>query len=1057
MIKNTACQSFLTLISINFISQTVYAQTYQPTNRTPVADNTLGTQVLGNGNNFDITGGLTKGKTLFHSFTDFSVPTNGQANFLNPVGNRDIITRVTGGLFSDINGTLNSNGANFLLINPNGIVFGTNAQLNVGKAFVTSTANGINLVDGSGSQIVFGTNPNGDAPLLAINPNVLFSVSSLVMGGGNGQISNFGTLKTTNGSQYIGLIGGNVNLNGGKILAPGGRVDIGGLKTNGTVSINSGGLVFNGANLTRSDISITNGSSVSVRANQTLNPVDPVFFPNAISPGSSSINISANKIDLSNSGNRFIANQNNPINKDLGGLDAGLDVNLGSKTGKVGNIKLDATGDINIQRSAIFNLVRSGTQGTGGGIKITGNNITITNKSELSTNLSKDAAGSGGDIEINARGNVALSEPNYPDVLSTYPNDLPPLVPESLITASTWGSGNSGKVKIAAKGSVLVSDNNEIASTVGATGSGSSGGIKIDANSLILSNGSQISTTVDQSTTDLTGNVKNNAGNIDITTTGDITIRGQKTENLNGKGEDSNRLARIESNNFRKGDAGKITLTTPGKLSVVNRGLIVSSMKGKNGDGNSGGIKLDVGELLLSNLSAISSSLEISGENRKGRSGDIDIIATGNVTIDETLPSLIVTEFEGGKSAPSIISNSINGNGDGGKITITTPGKVTVGNHDMISSTVEQQGQGNPGGIKIKAGELEVYNEGQIISVAAQDYSNKNTGNAGDIEITTTGNITVAGNKDLNLKISPTVEKESGDMFYAKIASSSFRNSNTGKIKIKTGGTLSLLNRGGIVTECLNDCKSQTIGNNAGDITIDSKNLKLDRGDISLNANDNGGNIKITTQNDILMRHSGNIFTNSKGSGNGGNITIDSQLLIATNEDNNIAATAIKGRGGNVNINAQSIFGLKVRPNDPTTSDINVSSEFGRTGNVNIDTLGLDPGRDSAELPKTTTDASNQISQVCSDNNRRNKLTVAGRGGLPPTAYDPLTPDAIWQDTRTVNSQPAIARTPVAQLKLVPPAVGWVIGAQGKVTLIAAVTEGQPTGTRVICPTLSNR
>ena len=135
----------VTLTNVVIITQPAIwqanAQTYQPTNRAPVADNTLGTQVSGNGNNFNITGGVNRGQTLFHSFTDFSVPTNGSANFANPVGNRDIITRVTGNLFSDINGTVNTNGANFFLINPNGIVFGTNARLNVGKAFVGSTAN----------------------------------------------------------------------------------------------------------------------------------------------------------------------------------------------------------------------------------------------------------------------------------------------------------------------------------------------------------------------------------------------------------------------------------------------------------------------------------------------------------------------------------------------------------------------------------------------------------------------------------------------------------------------------------------------------------------------------------------------------------------------------------------------------------------------------------------------------------------------------------------------------------------------------------------------------
>ena len=95
---------------------------------------------------------MNRGQTLFHSFQDFSVPTGGTANFANPAGIRDMISRVTGGSFSDINGRINSNGANFFLINPNGIVFGPNAQLNVGRAFMASTANGINLVDGGGES-----------------------------------------------------------------------------------------------------------------------------------------------------------------------------------------------------------------------------------------------------------------------------------------------------------------------------------------------------------------------------------------------------------------------------------------------------------------------------------------------------------------------------------------------------------------------------------------------------------------------------------------------------------------------------------------------------------------------------------------------------------------------------------------------------------------------------------------------------------------------------------------------------------------------------------------
>ncbi len=1072
---------FLTSTSLLLLSSIAEAQVYQPSNRAPVADNTLGTQVSGNGNNVDITGGLTKGQTLFHSFTDFSVPTNGAANFLNPVGNRDIITRVTGSLFSDINGTLNSNGANFFLINPNGIVFGTNARLNVGKAFVTSTANGINLVDGNGSQIVFGTNPNGDAPLLTINPNVLFNVSSLAMGGGNGQISNFGTLKTTNDSQYIGLIGGNINLNGGKIIAPGGRVDIGGLKTNGTVSVNGEGLVFNGANLVRSDVSITNGSSVSVRANQNLNPVDPVFFPSAISP-SSSINISANKIDLSNSGNRFIATTNNSINQSAGGLDAGLEVNSGIKTGTIGNIKLDATGDIKIQKSAIFNLVRSGAQGNGGGIQIMGNNIAVTDKSEISTNLSENAVGRGGDIEINARGNINISEPAYPNVrttitdtsstISSTPRNnsskAPAVVaarvePESAISASTDGSGNSGKVKIAAQGNVVVSDRNTISSVVGATGAGNSGGIQINASSLSLLNGSQILTFADVSKTAQQGN----AGNIDITTTGNITISGTQDRSVLAIDRRRNPLvlSKIDSNSFRAGNAGKITLIAPGKLSVVNRSAILSSIR-QNGAGDSGGINLNVGELLLSNFSEISSSLGGGRESTaRGTSGDINITGTGNITIDEPQN---ITDFEGSRSAPSIIANSINGTAtkQGGKITIKTPGKVSVGNHNAITSTVESNAAGNAGGIAITAGELDVFNEGQILTVVAEDNNGK--GDAGNIDIKTTGDIRIVGN------INPAVGQDSGERFLAKIASSNFRSGNPGKITIDAGGKILLLNKGGIKSETsrtnsgdLTTINSNQIkldqsntanipnsrGNSSGNITINSKQLTLNRGNISAASTESGSNINIATQDLIFMRRNSNISSESKQGGNGGNIRMDSRFLIATTENNDITANAIKGRGGNVNINAQGVFGIQFRPlRNNNTSDITASSEFGQTGNVKIDTLGLDPGRDSTELPNTTTDASTQISQACGASTRQNKLTVTGRGGLPPTAYDPLTSDVVWQDARAASSQPTATRTPVAPLKLVSPAVGWVIGAQGKVTLIAAGDEALPTGIKVVCP-----
>ena len=96
-----------------------------------------------------LTGGATRGSNLFHSFKELNVSEGRKALFVSPNSNiENIITRVTGGNSSQILGTLETSNANLFLINPNGIVFGENAALNIGGSFVASTAEAINFADG---------------------------------------------------------------------------------------------------------------------------------------------------------------------------------------------------------------------------------------------------------------------------------------------------------------------------------------------------------------------------------------------------------------------------------------------------------------------------------------------------------------------------------------------------------------------------------------------------------------------------------------------------------------------------------------------------------------------------------------------------------------------------------------------------------------------------------------------------------------------------------------------------------------------------------------------
>jgi filamentous hemagglutinin family protein len=343
--------SSLTTIGIISISPIARAQTYQPSNRIPVADNSrIGTQVVETTNkNFTITGGVNLGQNLLHSFTDFSVPTDGAATFDNSLGKQSIITRVTGRDFSDINGLVNTQGANFFLLNPNGIVFGTNAQLNVGQTFVGSTANGIDLVDGGGNTFNFLTNQSKDAQLLTINPNALFNVSSLNMGAtlpSSQGIVNYGTIAPSNDNQYVGLIGGNVTLDGqyggGKIIAPGGRVDVGGLNSTGIITTNEKGLSFDGNNLIRGDVTLTNAAGIFVLANNKIDVINTYFDPQPYI--GSNINISANNLQVNNNS----------------GLIGGINYTNGTPNLKIGDINLNTTGSVIIDKGQVGNVILPG-------------------------------------------------------------------------------------------------------------------------------------------------------------------------------------------------------------------------------------------------------------------------------------------------------------------------------------------------------------------------------------------------------------------------------------------------------------------------------------------------------------------------------------------------------------------------------------------------------------------------------------------------------------------------------------------------------------------------
>lgn len=190
----------------------IYAQSIIPSN-----DGT-NTQVVPLGDRFEIQGGSFSGDgaNLFHSFEQFGLDANQIADFLANPQVQNILSRVVGGNPSEINGLIRVTGsdANFYLMNPAGIIFGPNAQLDMFGDFTATTANGIQL----GDRWFNATGFNDYATLLGSPGALAFTMSQ------PGSIVNGGNLGVQPG-QNIALIGGTV-VSTGTISAPGGQIVI---------------------------------------------------------------------------------------------------------------------------------------------------------------------------------------------------------------------------------------------------------------------------------------------------------------------------------------------------------------------------------------------------------------------------------------------------------------------------------------------------------------------------------------------------------------------------------------------------------------------------------------------------------------------------------------------------------------------------------------------------------------------------------------------------------------------------------------------------------------
>ncbi|MBE9116149.1 CHAT domain-containing protein [Lusitaniella coriacea LEGE 07157] len=189
----------------------------------PAADGT-GTTLTIDGTQYNITGGSlsSDGANLFHSFEQFGLDANQIANFLSTPQLQNILGRVVGGDPSIINGLIQVTGGNpnLYLMNPSGIIFGSDSSLNVPADFFATTATGIGFGDNNWFN-AFGSNDYanliGNPAQFAFDlaqPGVIINAGELSLEAGKnltllgGTVVNTGTLTTSEGRITLSSVPG---------------------------------------------------------------------------------------------------------------------------------------------------------------------------------------------------------------------------------------------------------------------------------------------------------------------------------------------------------------------------------------------------------------------------------------------------------------------------------------------------------------------------------------------------------------------------------------------------------------------------------------------------------------------------------------------------------------------------------------------------------------------------------------------------------------------------------------------------------------------------------
>ncbi len=915
--------------------------------------------------------GRQEGGNLFHSFSDFNIYTDESAIFTGPDTVDNIISRVTGGNESFIDGILRSDieGADMFFINPSGVMFGENASLDISGSFHVSTSDYVTLGDGG----LFNASAPKESIFTSADPSAFG-----FLGDNPGSITVEGSFLEAPEGRTLSVIGGDIRINNGYLYAPDGKINVISVGSDGEVTL---GDLAAGANNFEAfrEIEVTHDDSNRVEINgYEVGNID------TSGEGGGGIYIIAGKFVMNGgevSSNSYGERNGEGIDFQIMGdmelSDESLIESSAYSTGNSGNIKIEAeefllkgvssvctssygevdSGDIKMSTDTISisgnkvsweftpSRISSTAYGSGdaGSIDIETGELTLTDGCRIDASA---VTSNGGDVSVKAS-SILISDYILMESFS--------ILDYVVVEGGVYSSGIYSDVgEVGAVGSIEIETGDLTLTNLGrisaynyGIGIGDGGDISVKADSITIS-GYFVTKEEDVYTSEIASSISviGTAGGIEIET-GELTLT-----NLGG----------IRADAIGLGNGGDVSIKAD---SISISGYIVTDYDKVYssgitsvvyGYGDSGNIEIETGDLTLTDLGRIDASVE-----EDGNGGDI-IIKADSITISDAIVN------DDGYIFSSGIKSATYGFGDAGSIEIETGDLILIDGGQITTSS--QGGEGMGGDIFVKADTIfisggVVTDEKNFlkrsISLSGIKSDTFGDGDAGNIEIETRdliltdgGVIDTSSHKDgegkggnISIKADSitltgymVISEEFGYVLGSSIQNYVFGSGGTGEIVIETEELI--LSDGGHISAGSSWGESR-----GGDIFITADSIFISNsvfseiGLDSISGIDShasgggiGGDIQIRAEN-LHISGEGVIDASGFGTSDAGDIEIEVYNKL-TIEDSTVSTSAKEAAGGNITITGEDIQLL-----DNSEITASVASGEGGGGNVtiNADTL----------------------------------------------------------------------------------------------------------------------